>query len=468
MAKGTRKLEIIITATSKQATRVFKALKKGMRGVVSAGAKVGAGIAAGFAVATAAVIALTNKVLQLGDDLGKTADRLGVTTEELSSLRHAGQLAGLAINDIDRALQFMQRNLAEAVDGTSTQADAFDKLGISLENIQKLSPADQMQEIVGALEDIEDQSTRVQVAMDIFGRSGAQVLNMTAGGLAEARKEAEMFGIAMSRADAKQMEKINDSITRVKAAIQGAAISLVKQFSPALETVTGKIAEFAKGGELKLWATQTALVMVQAFQGAIATVGVLGEAIILAGRGLNELKKGAAVMAGGFAAAEIKLLDAKLKNTEKLLEVERQAEREDGVAREKSKQRLIDEIMQIQTSIEKYRALADASVETYDDAGRSADQLAKKQGTFLEQTDKAVSFLEKQEEKIKANEEAQQKVVKNTAAAKSQMSGLADETERAVIATQRLATISANIKIPEGQKVLTNEGIRIQGRTEGE
>lgn len=254
MAKGTRKLEIIITASARGAKRVFDKLKVGMRNVVSVGAKVGAGLAAGFAVAAAAVVALTVKVLNLGDNLAKTADKLGITTEELSALRHAGELAGLTISDIDRSLQFMQRNIAEAADGMSAQADAFDKLGLSIEDVQKAGPGDAMQMIIKGLAGIENQTEKTQIAMDIFGRSGAGLLNLTAEGLERARKEADLFGISMSRQDAKAMENINDSITRVKAAITGASIQLVKTFAPALEKLGAKLVEWSTSGKLSQWA----------------------------------------------------------------------------------------------------------------------------------------------------------------------------------------------------------------------
>ena len=51
MATGTKKLQIIITATATKAQKVFAKLKSGMRSIAGAGAKIGAGLAAGFAVA---------------------------------------------------------------------------------------------------------------------------------------------------------------------------------------------------------------------------------------------------------------------------------------------------------------------------------------------------------------------------------------------------------------------------------
>jgi hypothetical protein len=255
VAKNTRKMEIVIGARNKT-KGVFRKIKAGFKSLIGIGARVGAGIAAGLGVAVGALTAITAKVLESADGLAKTSDKMGVTTEELSALRHAAQLAGMDIKEMDKSLQFMQRNMAEAADGMSTQADAFEKLGLSAEKLQTVNPGDAMQEIIRALAGVENQSEKVQIAMDIFGRSGASMLNLTADGLEKARKEAELFGIAMSRADAKQMENINDSMTRIKGAIQGAAITLVKQFAPTIEAVGKRFVAWSSSGQLTEWAKE--------------------------------------------------------------------------------------------------------------------------------------------------------------------------------------------------------------------
>jgi hypothetical protein len=106
------------------------------------------------------------------------------------------------------------------------------------------------------------------------------MLNLTAEGMAEARKEAELFGIAMSRADAKKMENINDSVTRVKAAIQGAAITLVKQFAPTLESVGNKLAEWSKSGKLSEWAKSLGQFLLDVIpRGVILTITAVGKLV---------------------------------------------------------------------------------------------------------------------------------------------------------------------------------------------
>ena len=53
------------------------------------------------------------------DALAKTADKLGLTTEELASLRHAASItAGVTSQTLDMALQRMTRRLSEAASGT--------------------------------------------------------------------------------------------------------------------------------------------------------------------------------------------------------------------------------------------------------------------------------------------------------------------------------------------------------------
>jgi hypothetical protein len=277
MAKGTRKLEIIITASARAATRVFNKLKTGMRSVVSAGAKVGLGIASGFAAAGAVLTAISVKVLNLADDLGKTADRLGVTTEELSAFRHQMELAGASTKEADTIMKFMQRSLSDAAEGTGEATAALEKLGLNAEELKSQAPTVALENITRALEGVESSADKTAIAMDIFGRSGDRILNTTADAFGEARKEAEMFGIAMSRQDAKQMENINDSITRVKAAITGASIQLIKQFSPAMEAIGEKLAEWSASGALSKWAKDLGVFIVNILPKAlIALLNIMG------------------------------------------------------------------------------------------------------------------------------------------------------------------------------------------------
>ena len=78
------------------------------------------------AVAGAAGIGLLVKSsLQSIDTLGKTAQKLGVTSQALQKLRYASNLAGVETRTVDMAVQRFTRRLSEAANGTGEAKDAL-------------------------------------------------------------------------------------------------------------------------------------------------------------------------------------------------------------------------------------------------------------------------------------------------------------------------------------------------------
>ena len=70
------------------------------------------------AVGTAGFGALIKSSINAGDELAKTADKLGVTTTALAGLRHAAELTGVSTGTMDMAMQRFTRRAAEAAQGT--------------------------------------------------------------------------------------------------------------------------------------------------------------------------------------------------------------------------------------------------------------------------------------------------------------------------------------------------------------
>jgi hypothetical protein len=294
MAAGTKRLEIIVTATTKGATRAFNRLKKGMKSVVAAGKRLGIGLAAGFSVATVAVFAFTKSMLDSEDALAKSARALGLTTEELAALRQTAKFAGIEVSAMDKSIQFMQRNIAEAADGTAAQADAFKALGLSIEDLSKAGPADAMAQIVEALKGIDDQNRKTQISMDIFGRSGAKLLNVTADAFARGQKEAKLFGLAMDEVSSGEVEQINDNLTTLLSALGGFGKTIIANLSAPLLKATESAKKFVESGGLLKFAKTLADFLISAIpKGIIIVINVVSR-LMTAFRGwqmlLQEIK----------------------------------------------------------------------------------------------------------------------------------------------------------------------------------
>src|SRR5690606_5010431 len=128
------------------------------------GAAAGAALATAVAAATTAIAALALKGVQLGDQMAKTATKLGATTEELAALRFAAEQTGGSAKSMDMALQRMTRRLSEAAQGTGEAVNALKELGLNARDLQKLPLQEQFNAVSDAMQGVEKQSDRVRLA----------------------------------------------------------------------------------------------------------------------------------------------------------------------------------------------------------------------------------------------------------------------------------------------------------------
>jgi len=184
------------------------------------------------------------------DVLAKTSDKLGIGTEALAGLRHAADLSGVSAESLDNSLQRMTRGISEvAKEGKGPAKDALDELGLSADRLAALSPDQQFVAITAAMQGVANQSDKVRLAFDIFGRSGVDTLNIMQGGvgaLTDTMQEAQDLGLGVSREDAAAIEEANDAITRVKSAFIGVANSIAVTVAPLLKSIADRTVEFGK------------------------------------------------------------------------------------------------------------------------------------------------------------------------------------------------------------------------------
>lgn len=213
---------------------VTKSLKKVSGAVFSMkNALVGAVGAAGFG-------ALIKSSIDAGDELAKTADKLGVTTNALAGLRHAAELTGVSTGTMDMALQRFTRRAAEAAQGTGEAKGALQELGIDADQLVRLPLDEQMNVVAGAMSGVKNQSDKVRLAMKLFDSEGVALVNTLGGGaeaLQKMTEEAEHLGVTLSRTDTAQMEAANDAITRLKAVFTGLTNQLSVAFAPIITFV---------------------------------------------------------------------------------------------------------------------------------------------------------------------------------------------------------------------------------------
>ena len=241
----------LIANSSKFVSELDKANKAGKNWGDKLG-KAAKGVATTFAAAGAAadagLAALYTVTASNIDEQAKFADKIGVSTDALAGLQHAGDLTGVSTETMNQGLQRMTRRVAEAAQGTGVAVDALDRLNLSAEDLNQLSPDEQFLAIADAMGDVESRSDQVALAFKLFDSGGVALLNtmdMASDGIRDAMEQAEHLGIALNRIDAAQVENANDAFDNMTKVSSGISRQLTVAFAPAVEAVSTKMLELA-------------------------------------------------------------------------------------------------------------------------------------------------------------------------------------------------------------------------------
>jgi hypothetical protein len=156
-------------------------LKTGMGGF---GALSSFGLGAGlgmFLDPTSLVTGVTRAVSAV-DDLGDASERAGISAEKLQVFRFALEQNAGSAADADSALQRFNKSVGEmALTGTGPAAVAFDALDISIRDASGSlrSQGSLLDEVVGKLGRVEDQSQIAAVSARLFGKDAGVGLAST-------------------------------------------------------------------------------------------------------------------------------------------------------------------------------------------------------------------------------------------------------------------------------------------------
>jgi hypothetical protein len=224
-------------------------------GLANIGASV-AGLVNPFTVGLAAVAAfgtgasaVASGLLDLEDrveTLGNTADKLGVSFEFIQTLEEAGNRSGVSIESVSSAFGKLQKTLAGADEESKAATEALGKLGISFTDLENLSPAEQIRLIGEQLQGIDDPAKRTAAAMQIFGKSGADLLPFFRQ-LTPAADDIQRFGAALNDVDRARIDSFGDGIDALGVAARALGQEVTVPFIQLGEGVALAAADFIGG-----------------------------------------------------------------------------------------------------------------------------------------------------------------------------------------------------------------------------
>jgi hypothetical protein len=129
------------------------------------------GLAGTFGVAfgAAAIIGAAKGIIELGSGITDLAAQTGLTTREVQALEQASLKAGVAPEKMRTAVTSLTRAVSEASSGTQTYVDAFNALGIKVEDIAGKDIGEIFEKVSVAVADSQGSVEAMGEASVIFG-----------------------------------------------------------------------------------------------------------------------------------------------------------------------------------------------------------------------------------------------------------------------------------------------------------
>jgi hypothetical protein len=274
---------------------LLRGLKMGERYLKDWGRKVQAiglrVMAAGSALAAPLVLSV-KEFMNVGDELTTLSARTGMSVEALSELLYAARRTDVEVGDLEAAIRRMNVVIGDAANKSPAAVKALAALGLSAQDLLKLSPEDRFLAIGDALSRYTDVSKRAAVANDIFGRNQAAIMPLFAQGAATVnryREACRRLGLTMSTEDAQAGDRLKDTLDDLWLVMKRMAFTAGGALAPAL----GDLAQRATAWLVRAgaWLKQNKGLVISAAKLAVALFG--------AGAGLVAL--GLAMKAAGSA-----------------------------------------------------------------------------------------------------------------------------------------------------------------------
>lgn len=213
------------------------------------------GLSMAAAAVAASIGAITVKSAKWADDMNTMSKVYHIGTGELQKYSAAADLVDVSVETIAKSHTKLEKSMASAAKGTGANADAFAKLGIDVTNADgSLREGDAVwQETIAALGQMTNETERDALAMQLMGKSAAELNPLIEDGgetyanLAETLAKYDLDFIDQDTIN--KANQFNDSLDTIKAvgmvAFQQLGTTLAAYLAPAMEKVVDLVGRLA-------------------------------------------------------------------------------------------------------------------------------------------------------------------------------------------------------------------------------
>lgn len=206
-----------------------------------------AGIAAGVGIAAAAVaMNQAREALAFADEIGDTAQRIGVSTDVLQQYRYAIHQVGGEAHDADEALAEFSKNLGKASSPLATRKSTkpYEVLGLDPKALGDANQA--LDTVLAALGRVRDESQRQALAKALGLEKFIPLAREGAGRIDELKAAADRLGYVLDAEVIRKAGPANDELEDLAVVTKNQLTVAFVEFAPVVLGVAQAIANTAR------------------------------------------------------------------------------------------------------------------------------------------------------------------------------------------------------------------------------
>lgn len=178
----------------KRAKEIEKAFDNAAKGIGVAFGAMSAGALAGFAA--------FDQATKYVADFQDLAESTGASAEGIASFAVAAGTAGVSLESVGTSMVRLTKNLTGVDDESKAAGAALKFLNIDIKEFKDLSPEDQYEQVAKALGEVASKTDQVAVAMDLWGKAGAEQLKVVNALNEQGGRQVILTGEMIAQADA--------------------------------------------------------------------------------------------------------------------------------------------------------------------------------------------------------------------------------------------------------------------------
>jgi len=221
------------------------------------------GVAAGIGVAMAAIgttavtagkklFDMANDAAAAGDEIDKASQRIGLSRQGYQEWDYVLSQNGASISSLENGMKKLNNTVDDAVNGSTSATDKFQRLGISMEDLQGKTREEIFEMTVKGLQGISDEGEKAAIANDLLGNSSvelAALLNQTAESTEDLKNKASELGLVMSDESVDAAVNYTDAMDNLTRSFAGVKNNITSQLLPGFTMVLDGLTGLITGQE---------------------------------------------------------------------------------------------------------------------------------------------------------------------------------------------------------------------------